>query len=54
MANNEKQWFVVHTYSGYEERVKRNLEQRIGFMDAAGDITQVVVPTEEAIEVRSG
>ena len=54
MAENEKQWFVVHTYSGYEERVRRNLEQRIRFMDTESDISQVVVPTEEEIEVRDG
>ena len=54
MAENQKQWFVVHTYSGYEERVKRNLEQRVRFMDTGSDISQVVVPTEEEIEVRSG
>lgn len=53
MDENQKEWFVVHTYSGYEERVKKNLEQRIKFMDT-GDILQVVIPTEEEIEVRSG
>ncbi len=54
MSENQKQWFAVHTYSGYEERVKRNLEQRIKFMDTGNDIAQVVVPTEEQIEVRAG
>ena len=54
MEENQKYWFVVHTYSGYEERVKRNLEQRIKFMDAAGEIFQVVIPTRQEIEVRSG
>ena len=54
MEENEKRWFAVHTYSGYEERVQKNLEQRIKFMDAGGDISQVVVPTEEEVEVRSG
>ena len=54
MDENQKEWFVVHTYSGYEERVKKNLEQRIKFMDAGDDILQVVIPTEEEIEVRSG
>ena len=54
MAENQKQWYVVHTYSGYEERVKRNLEQRIKFMDAGDEISQVVIPTEEEIEVRNG
>ncbi len=54
MAENQKQWYVVHTYSGYEERVKRNLAQRIKFMDAGDEISQVVIPTEEEIEVRNG
>ena len=53
MEEIQKLWFVVHTYSGYEERVKRNLEQRIKFMDAA-DISQVIIPTEEEIEVKNG
>jgi transcriptional antiterminator NusG len=54
VAEDQKEWFAVHTYSGYEERVKRNLEQRIRFMDAVSDIAQVVVPTEDQIEVRGG
>ena len=54
MENNEKQWFVVHTYSGYEERVRKNLEQRIKYMDGGDQIFQLVIPTEEEIEVRSG
>jgi transcriptional antiterminator NusG len=54
VTEDQKDWFVVHTYSGYEERVKRNLEQRVRFMDTGSDIAQVVVPTEEEIEVREG
>ena len=54
MAEKIKPWFVVHTYSGYEERVKKNLEQRIRFMDSEGEIAQVVIPTEDEIEVRGG
>jgi transcriptional antiterminator NusG len=54
VAENQKQWYVVHTYSGYEERVKRNLAQRVKFMDAGDEISQVVIPTEEEIEVRNG
>jgi len=53
VGENQKQWFVVHTYSGYEERVKKNLEQRIKSLDS-GDILQVVIPTEEETEVRNG
>lgn len=54
MEEIEKSWYVVHTYSGYEEKVKRNLEQRIKYMDSEGEIAQVVVPTEDEIEVKSG
>ncbi len=54
MDENGKRWFVIHTYSGYEERVKKNLEQRIKFMDFRDDVLQVVIPTEEETEVRSG
>jgi len=51
---NGKRWFVIHTYSGYEERVKKNLEQRIKFMDSKDEVIQVVIPTEEETEVRNG
>ena len=54
MGENEKHWFVIHTYSGYEERVKKNLEQRVKLMDSGDEVFQVVIPTEEEIEVRSG
>jgi len=54
MGEESKPWFVIHTYSGYEERVKKNLEQRIKYMDSEGEISQVVIPTEDEIEVRSG
>ncbi|MBC8429468.1 MAG: transcription termination/antitermination protein NusG [Dehalococcoidia bacterium] len=54
MEGNQKSWFVIHTYSGYEERVKKNLEQRIKFMGGEDEISQVIIPTEEEVEVRSG
>jgi len=54
VEEQSKPWFAIHTYSGYEERVKKNLEQRIRFMDLEGEISQVIVPTEDEIEVRSG
>ena len=54
MADNEKQWFVVHTYSGYEERVKKNLEQRVKSMDFGDEVFKVTIPTEDEVEVRSG
>ncbi|MGQ9814335.1 MAG: transcription termination/antitermination protein NusG [Candidatus Roseilinea sp.] len=48
------QWYVVHCYSGYENKVKHNLEQRVESMGMQNDILQVVVPTEEEMEVRDG
>jgi len=54
VGENNKQWFVIHTYSGYEDRVKKNLEQRIKSMDSGDQVFQVVIPTEEEIEVRNG
>ena len=54
MSDNGEQWFVIHTSSGHEERVKKNLEQRMKLMDFGDEISQVVVPTEDEVEVRSG
>ncbi len=53
-APDDRAWFVVHCYSGYENKVKHNLEQRIESMGMANQIFQVVVPTEEEIEVKEG
>ena len=50
----ESRWYFIHTYSGQEERVKRNLEQRIEVLDVRSKIFQVVVPTEEVVEIREG
>ena len=47
-------WYIVHTYSGQEDRVKRNLEMRIDSMDVKDKIFSVVVPTEEEIEIKDG
>ena len=47
-------WFVVHCYSGYENKVRHNLEQRIESMGMKDMIFDVVVPTEEEIEVKEG
>lgn len=47
-------WYVVHCYSGYENKVRHNLEQRIETMGMKDLIFDVVVPTEEEIEVKEG
>jgi len=53
-APDQRQWYVVHCYSGYENKVRRNLEQRISSMGMEDYIFQVIVPTEEEMEVREG
>ena len=47
-------WYVVHTYSGYENKVRQNLLHRVETMDVADKIFEVVVPTQEEVEIRSG
>jgi transcription termination/antitermination protein NusG len=47
-------WYIVHTYSGYENKVKKNLEHRILSLDMSDRIFRVEVPTVEEIEIRSG
>jgi transcriptional antiterminator NusG len=50
----EKRWYVVHTYSGYENKVKTNLEKRVESMNMQDKIFRVLVPTEEEIVNKDG
>lgn len=50
----EKLWYVVHTYSGYENKVKTNLEKRVESMSMQDKIFRVVVPMEEELEIKDG
>ncbi len=52
--SDNRQWFVIHCYSGYENKVRKNLEQRIETMNMRSKIFDVVIPTQEEIEVRDG
>nr|WP_276319897.1 transcription termination/antitermination protein NusG [Egibacter rhizosphaerae] len=47
-------YYVVHTYSGYEQRVKANLENRIQSMNMEDRIFEVIIPTEDAVEIKGG
>ncbi len=47
-------WYVVHTYSGYENKVEANLRQRIKSMGMENKIFDIVIPTEEEVELREG
>lgn len=50
----EKAWYVIHTYSGYENKVKTNLEKRVESMGMEDKIFRVLVPTEEEVETKDG
>ncbi|MFP5115682.1 transcription termination/antitermination protein NusG [Bacillaceae bacterium C204] len=50
----EKNWYVLHTYSGYENKVKANLEKRVESMGMQDKIFRVVVPEEEETEIKNG
>jgi len=52
--NIEPRWYILHSYSGQEDRVKKNLEQRVSNMDVQDKILKVIVPTEEEIEIKDG
>src|SRR3989338_687600 len=49
-----RRWYAIHTYSGYEENVKRNLEQRIESMDMQDKIFNVLISTEKKIKIKNG
>ncbi|HHU29720.1 MAG: transcription termination/antitermination protein NusG [Bacillota bacterium] len=50
----EKNWYVVHTYAGYENKVKTNLEKRVESMEMQDKIFRVLVPMEKELEVKNG
>ena len=50
----EKRWYVVHTYSGYENRVKANLEKRVETMGMQDNIFRVIVPEHEETDLKDG
>jgi transcriptional antiterminator NusG len=49
-----KQWFIIHTYSGFESRVKESLRQRADAMGMGEAIGEILIPTEEVVEMRDG
>jgi len=54
LQDDGRRWYVIHTYSGYENKVKQNLEHRIDSMEMHDQIFRVIVPTEEEIEIKNG
>jgi transcriptional antiterminator NusG len=53
-AVNQMKWYIVHTYSGFEAKVKESLRQRVEVMNMAHEIGEVLIPTEEVVEVKDG
>ena len=53
-ASDGRHWYIVQTYSGYENKVKTNLDQRVKHMDMGGKIFEVFIPEEEEIEIHDG
>jgi transcriptional antiterminator NusG len=54
VEDDDRAWYIVQTYSGYENKVKTNLDQRVKSMDVLDRIFDVVIPTEDEIEIRDG
>ena len=56
MNNNKEiaRWYILHTYSGHEDKVMQNLKQRVENMDLHAIVHDVLVPTEEQIEIKDG
>ena len=52
--NSSKQWYAIHTYSGYEEKVAESIRQRADSLDMADKIYAVLVPKEKMIEIKNG
>ncbi|MBW1712118.1 MAG: transcription termination/antitermination protein NusG [Deltaproteobacteria bacterium] len=54
MSEAEMKWYIVHTYSGYENKVKQSLEETVKKLKLEDQIVQVVVPTEKVVELVKG
>jgi transcription termination/antitermination protein NusG len=54
VESEQGQWYVLHTYSGYENKVKKTIESRIEAYDLEDRVHEIVVPTQDEIEIRNG
>ena len=54
ILNQGRRWYGLHTYSGYEENVEKNLKQRIESMDMEDKIFNILIPTEKKIKIKNG
>jgi transcriptional antiterminator NusG len=54
LLNQGRRWYVLHTYSGYEENVAQNLKQRVESLDMEDKIFNILIPTEKKIKIKNG
>lgn len=54
MSETEKQWYIVHTYSGFEKKVAESLGQRVQAYGLQDEIGEILIPTEDVVEMRGG
>ena len=54
MIDMAKQWYIVHTYSGYENKVRESLKQRTEALGMDSEIGEILIPTEDVVEMRDG
>ena len=52
MSKNDKSWYLVHTYSGHEDKVRSSIEKSASIKGMADKIEQIIIPTEEVIELK--
>lgn len=52
--DSQKQWYAIHTYSGYEEKVAESIRQRAASLEMGDKIFEVLVPKEKMIEIKNG
>ena len=53
-TTGQKQWFIVHTYSGFEDRVRETLQQRVDALGMTGKFGEIKIPTETLVEMKGG
>ena len=54
MCKEDHKWYVLHTYSGFEQKVKASIEERIESEGLQGEVSEILIPVEEVMEVRKG
>ncbi len=54
IEQKEQRWYVVHTYSGFEGKVRASIEQRVTVLGLQDKISEILIPTEDVVELKKG